>query len=91
MADTRAKKITELDSVGSVQSTDLLVVVAGVASNNANTYSITVKHFANSIIVPGTPANSTIIVSSGTFMYNSNYLYIAIADNLLKRVAISSF
>lgn len=38
-----------------------------------------------------TPANSTITSTGGTFWYDSNYLYIAVANNVVKRVALSSF
>jgi hypothetical protein len=38
-----------------------------------------------------TPANSTVTVTKGTIMFDSSYLYIAVANNSLKRVALSSF
>lgn len=38
-----------------------------------------------------TPPNSNTVVSGGTFFYDENYIYIAIANNTLKRVALSSF
>lgn len=38
-----------------------------------------------------TPSNSTITITKGTFLFDSDYLYIATANNTLKRVALSSF
>lgn len=38
-----------------------------------------------------TPANSTINIEKGTVFWDTNYLYIAVANNTLKRVALSSF
>lgn len=48
---------------------------------------------ANTVILRNnqTPANSTITVTKGTILFDSNYLYIAVANNSLKRVALSSF
>jgi len=48
---------------------------------------------ANTVILRNnqTPATSTITVTKGTILFDSNYLYIAVANNSLKRVALSSF
>lgn len=48
---------------------------------------------ANTFIIrrEQTPANSTITVSKGTIFFDADYLYIAVANNTLKRVTLSSF
>jgi hypothetical protein len=48
---------------------------------------------ANTVVVrrKQTPANSTITVTQGTFFYDSDYLYIATSNNVLKRVSLSAF
>ena len=48
---------------------------------------------ANTIILRNnqTPANSTVTVTKGTILFDNNYIYIAVANNSLKRVALSSF
>lgn len=48
---------------------------------------------ANTVIIKNkqTPTNSSSPFTGGTFFYDENYLYIAIANNTLKRVALSSF
>lgn len=39
-----------------------------------------------------TPANSTVAaITTGKFFYDANYLYIKVANNTIKRVALSSF
>lgn len=48
---------------------------------------------ANTIIIRNnqTPANSTITVTKGTILFDNTYIYIAVANNSLKRVALQSF
>ncbi len=48
---------------------------------------------ANTVIVRNsqTPANSSATATKGSIFYDSDYLYIATANNTLKRVALSSF
>jgi hypothetical protein len=101
MAD-RAKKISELTALTSPSGDDLLVIVDD-PSGNVATKKVTVNNFfnvANAVVVSAntlivrnnqTPANSTITVTKGTIMYDTNYLYIATANNTLKRVSLSSF
>lgn len=38
-----------------------------------------------------TPANSTITVTQGTIFYDTDYLYVTTANNIVKRVALNSF
>ena len=38
-----------------------------------------------------TPANSTITITQGTILFDSDYIYVATANNTLKRVSLSSF
>jgi len=38
-----------------------------------------------------TPANSTITVSQGMIWFDSDYIYVATANNVVKRSALSSF
>lgn len=91
----RAKKITELSALTAPAAADLLVIVDDVAGT-AITKKVTVGDLlgnssANVVIYNSTPANSTITVKKGTLMFDSSYLYVATANNTLKRVALSSF
>lgn len=38
-----------------------------------------------------TPANSNITITEGTILFDTSYIYIAVANNTLKRVALESF
>jgi hypothetical protein len=79
------KKITVGNLLGNVKFA--VTHSANVTMSNTSVLS------ANSVIVRDTrtPANSTITVAQGTIFYDSSYLYIATANNTLKRVALSSF
>lgn len=71
------------------------VTVANLFTNCSSnlTLSNTAVLSANTLVIRrnGTPANSAITVTQGTFFYDADYLYIAVANNTLKRVALSSF
>ena len=83
-------KISQLTQTSSLSNTDLFVVarIAGGPSTN----TITLSALRTQITVPVTPANSSALtISSGTLLYDSSYLYIAVSNNVVKRVALSSF
>lgn len=91
----RAKKITELSALTAPAADDLLVIVDDVAGTPI-TKKVTVGNLlgntsANVVIYNSTPANSTITVKKGTILFDTSYLYVAVANNTLKRVALSSF
>lgn len=91
----RAKKITELAALAAPAAEDLLVIVDDPAGTPITKY-VTVGNLlgnvsANVVIYNGTPANSTITVKKGTIMFDSTYLYVATANNVLKRITLNSF
>lgn len=101
------KKITELSQANTIANNDLLVIVSNPASSSetkkvsVNTFfsnvfttkTTAVTLIANTIINQDnrTPANSTITVTRGTMFYDNNYIYIAVSNNVIKRVALASF
>jgi len=91
-----AKKTSELAIATSVAGTDRVIVLTSPSSSPV-TKSITVSNlFGNSsanveIYNISTVANSSITVSKGTIMFDTSYLYIAVADNTLKRITLESF
>lgn len=91
----RAKKISELSSLGSASGDDLLLIVDD-PSGTPSTRSITVSNLlgnssANVVIYNNTPANSAITVKKGTLMFDTTYLYVAVANNTIKRISLESF
>jgi len=91
----RAKKISELSALTAPAGVDLLVIVDD-PSGSPVTKKVTVADLfgnssANVVIYNATPANSTITVKKGVIMFDSSYLYVAVANNSLKRIALSSF
>jgi len=91
----RAKKISELTVLTSASGDDLLVIVDD-PSGTAVTKKITVSNLfgnsqANAVIYGATPANSSITIKQGTLLHDNNYLYIAVANNEVKRVVLGAF
>ena len=91
----RAKKISELSALTAPAAVDLLVIVDDPTGTPITKY-VTVGNLlgnssANVVIYNATPANSTITVKKGTLMFDSDYLYVATANNTLKRIALTAF
>jgi hypothetical protein len=75
-------------------------VTAKITANSLfNSYSgnVTIANTAtlstNNLIIRrnASPANSTIDVNQGTIFFDSNYIYVAVANNLLKRIELETF
>ena len=91
----RAKKISELTALTAPAAVDLLVIVDDPTGTPITKY-VTVGNLlgnaaANVVIYNATPANSTITVKKGTLIFDSDYLYVATANNTLKRIALTAF
>jgi hypothetical protein len=97
-------KPTEFRASGAIAnsiSANTLFLITTQPDTDPQTKVITGSSLANSFNQPGstgiplmpntTPANSTIAVKRGVMFHDNNYIYIATADNVLKRVAISAF
>jgi hypothetical protein len=91
----RSKKITELTALASPSADDRMVIVDDPSGTPITKYVTVGNLFGNSaanvVIYNSTPANSTITVKKGTLMFDTSYLYVATANNTLKRIALSSF
>lgn len=92
----RAKKISEFPTLSGPNGNTYLVVAHTPANGVTNTYTLAVTTLfgnvaANVVMQEYTPSNSTITVAKGVAFFDSNYLYIATANNVLKRVALTSF
>lgn len=81
--DPTGNSVTKKVTVGNLfTNCSSNVTISNSAVLSANT--LLIRNF-------GTPANSGITIQQGVFFYDNSYLYIAVANNTLKRVALSSF
>ena len=91
----RAKKISELSALTAPAAEDLMVIVDDPSGTPTTKYvsvgNLLGNSSANVVIYNATPANSTITVKKGTLMFDSDYLYVATANNTLKRIALTAF
>lgn len=84
-------KLSQEPIVTTVNMTaDRLVMVAN-ASGNASLVTVPVTNIYTYIPLANTPVSSAIPVNQGYFFTDGSYLYIATANNVLTRVALSSF
>jgi hypothetical protein len=91
----RSKKISELAALTAPAGEDFIVIVDD-PSGTPITKKVTVANLlgnsaANVVIQNVTPANGTITVTKGTIMFDSSFIYIATANNVIKKVALSAF
>jgi hypothetical protein len=89
------RKVSELPTTNSAASDDRLVILKN-PGGSPSTRTISVENLfsnssANVVLQKQTPANSTITVAEGTLFFDETYLYVAVANNVLKRVELSSF
>jgi hypothetical protein len=91
----RSKKVTELTALTTPAGEDLLLIIDD-PSGTPTTKKVTLTNLfgnssANVVIYNATPANSQITVKKGTLLFDSSYLYVATANNTLKRITLDSF
>lgn len=91
-----AKKITQLDEILSASGDDFVVIVndpGGIPSTKKITaLNLLGNSTVNVAITSISPANSTMTaIKRGHVFYDLNYIYVAVEDNLIKRVALSLF
>lgn len=94
----------DFPTANSVDKTDLIILVKN-ANTTANLYNISAQTFFGSVntdliltsnakLVIGkysTPANSSANCIKGEIWFDSNYIYLAVANNDIRRVSIESF
>ena len=90
MANTDIKT-SELTPASTLANTDLLVVVRS-PNSSPTTNTVTLTTLRSVIHIANTPANSSALtVLGGTILYDGSYLYIATANNTVKRASLSAF
>lgn len=91
------QKTSNLAVITSANTNDRIVVVSNTSGNTQTTTISVGNLFGNSNVIVkssriSTPANSSAAnVAQGGIYDDGTYLYIATANNTLKRVALSSF
>jgi len=87
----------DLTEVLSAHPSDKLIITSNPDAANASLASIRVGNlFGNTANVlfnstMFTPANSTTSCTQGQFWFDANYIYFAVANNTIKRIALTSF
>jgi len=89
------KKVSELPITNNAASDDRILILK-TPGGSPSTRTITVSNLfnnsaANVTIKEVSPPGSNISVTQGTIFYDTNYLYIAVANNTLKRITLESF
>ena len=92
----QAVRAVDKPTINTISQNDTLFVGANgifVQANSATVFSNTTISIGTLTLVNGnTPMNSTPNnVTKGTFWFDSNYIYVAVANNSLKRVNLTAF
>jgi hypothetical protein len=96
MAD-QGKRLLDYTVQANVAPTDQLVIVYNAASGNgagstAQTALISLTKLLGANSGRADPAaNNSLTIANGSIFITNNYLYVATANNYLKRVALSTF
>jgi len=99
------KKITVANFLGNVSTntsfnSNVLFAANTIANNfavtfaNATTLTVNTGTFTNTLIIPhrATPANSTaLVIGNNAIFHDGNFLYVAVGNNVTKRVSLSTF
>jgi len=87
-----AKKVSELAVTTTLSANDRVVILSN-PSSAANTKTITVTNFANSVaakfISNSAPTSNTSNGVTGQIAYDSNALYICVANNIWGKATLS--
>jgi hypothetical protein len=95
VANTSGKKVTDYAACTAPEANASLLMVGNTAGVNTS-YRLTISTlFGNNQVnviakYVQSPANNT-TVQEGTILYDGNYLYIAVANNQLKRIGLSDY
>jgi len=84
--DTSGTPVTKKMNVGRP-------LTQGLKGRFANTTISQLEITGDRVVIQNdkTPSSSTQTITKGSFFFDTNYLYIATANNIIKRVALSSF
>lgn len=90
MADN-SKKVSELPTAANVAITDRVLVLRD-PSGTPSVRTVNVSVLSANLTISNTAvANSTANGVAGNIRFDSNYLYVCVANNIWKRVSLSSW
>jgi hypothetical protein len=90
MADN-SKKVSELPTAANVASSDRVLVLRD-PSGATSVRTVPFSTLSANIIISNTvPANTSSNGNAGTIRYDSNYIYVCIANNTWKRAELTSW
>jgi len=90
MAD-QGVRVLDVPVKANTALTDYVLTVWNAGSNTAQTALVGVASITQAKKITDPVANNLITVTQGQMFYSDSFLYVATANNLLKRIALSSF
>lgn len=69
------------------------LLTQGLKARFANTTASQFTTTSDKIVIQNTktPANSSMTIAKGSIFFDTNYIYVAVANNTIKRVSLSAF
>ncbi len=84
---SQSKKTSDLPTSNTIARTDKLVIVTDPTGTPA-TQTITTDNFKKFFVEPLTPNGNTAPSSIGKIYFDTNFLYIAVSNTVIKKVAL---
>ena len=88
-------RLVDVPSVNNIIFSDSVFVTSGgvVSQATPNTIFSNVNLQVATLIVgnTSTPISSTISVTAGSMWFDSTYLYVAVSNNVIKRITLETF
>jgi ABC-type arginine transport system permease subunit len=85
-------RVLDLIVKPTIAQTDQVVVIVGYGSNTAQTALVSVATINDVPFITDPIANNTLTVTQGQMFFSNTYIYLAVANNYLKRVgSLSDF
>lgn len=82
-------KVSELPIANVTTANDRVVILSYANSATPELATYPLENITN--LTLNTPANSTINTSVGSISFDSSYLYVSIANNVIRRIPLQSF
>ena len=83
-------RVSQLGQVTSLSANDRLVVLTN-SDTSAQTQTIAFNNLTNSICFVSTTKANTSPGTSGQICFDTNYIYVCVANNVWKRAALTTY